>query len=150
MTDLTPIAGKLSMLVRMLSSDKDGEVLGAAAAIIRTLKSAGADIHSLADAIEKPNRKLSEAAMKLIYDSGFQDGLAVAEKKQHGNDDFRNVDGSPCWEQITLFCQERDDRLRDNEREFVNDMAGRVMWREPTPKQGKWLKSIFFRLGGKP
>ena len=39
-------------------------------------------------------------------------------------------------------------RLRDKEREFVDDMAGRTVWREPTEKQGKWLKSIWFRLGG--
>jgi hypothetical protein len=28
-------------------------------------------------------------------------------------------------------------------------MASRTVWREPTEKQGKWLKSIFYRLGGR-
>ena len=33
--------------------------------------------------------------------------------------------------------------------EFVNDMAARTVWHQPTERQEKWLKSIFFRLGGK-
>jgi len=33
------------------------------------------------------------------------------------------------------------------EQEFVNDIASRTVWREPTERQGKWLKSIFYRLG---
>jgi len=28
-------------------------------------------------------------------------------------------------------------------------MASRTVWREPTEKQAKWLRSIFYRLGGK-
>ena len=35
-------------------SDKDGEVVAAAAAIMRTLKAEGMDIHGLADALYKP------------------------------------------------------------------------------------------------
>jgi hypothetical protein len=41
--------------------------------------------------------------------------------------------------------------LRPKEREFIDDMAGRLQWvgREPTEKQGQWLLSIFFQLGGR-
>ena len=42
---------RLGKLLRMLSSDKDGEVLAATAAIKRTLATEGLDIHSLADAL---------------------------------------------------------------------------------------------------
>jgi hypothetical protein len=31
----------------------------------------------------------------------------------------------------------------------AHDMTARTVWREPTEKQGKWLKSIYYRLGGK-
>jgi hypothetical protein len=49
---MTPAASdKLAKLVRLLSSDKDGEVLAAAAAIRRTLAAEGSDIHALADAL---------------------------------------------------------------------------------------------------
>ena len=52
MNPLAPIAGKLGKLIRLLSSDKDGEVLGAVGAIKRTLKSANLDVHDLAGLVE--------------------------------------------------------------------------------------------------
>lgn len=51
MSDLTPIVEKLRRCLRMLSSDRDGEVVAATRALCRTLKSAGLDIHALADSI---------------------------------------------------------------------------------------------------
>jgi len=51
---------------------------------------------------------------------------------------------------MARFCQERSARLRGSEPEFVDDMSGLTLWREPTPKQAKWLKSIYARrLGGR-
>jgi hypothetical protein len=47
------------------------------------------------------------------------------------------------------WCQHHADRLRTNERQFVNDMAARSVWRPLTAKQEKWLRSIFLKLGGK-
>jgi hypothetical protein len=150
MTDLTPIAGKIASLVRMLSSDREGEVISAVHALLRTLKSKGADIHALADRIEKPNGgALTDTEMKKLYDAGYQDGVRAAENKMHGNSDFRDIDGFPAWSEIALYCQRNNHRLRPNEQEFVNDMAAQTVWREPTSKQAKWLKSIFLRLGGK-
>ena len=145
---LAPIAGKLAKFVRMLSSDKDGDVIAAAHAIMRTLRGAGSDIHALAGQIEKPNGELSEMEMKKLYDAGFHDGMRAAEAEQFGPGDFHNTDGTPDWHEISLFCQRHNDRLREKEREFVNDMAGRILWNEPTERQAKWLKSIFYRLGG--
>jgi hypothetical protein len=148
--DLAPISGKLAQYVRLLSSNQDGEVVAAARAIVRTLKKSGADIHTLADRIEHANGgKLSEAEMKKLYDAGYDAGVRAAENKQHGAVDFHNVDGTPAWNEIALFCQHQQDRLRTNELQFVNDMAERTVWREPTERQGKWLRSIFYRLGGR-
>jgi hypothetical protein len=144
--DLAPVSGKLAQYVRLLSSDKEGEVVAAAHAIMRTLKKAGADIHVLADRIEHANGgKLTEAEMKKIYDAGVRD----TENKQHGSGDFHNADGTPEWNAIALFCQRHQDRLWANELRFINDMAERTVWREPTERQGKWLRSIFYRLGGR-
>jgi hypothetical protein len=50
-----PIASKISKLLPLLASDKDGEVLGAARAIHRTLQSAGADLHDLAARLSTDN-----------------------------------------------------------------------------------------------
>jgi len=48
-----------------------------------------------------------------------------------------------------LYCQQRSDRLQSREREFIDHMASLTVWREPTEKQAKWLKSIYYKLGGK-
>jgi hypothetical protein len=144
-----PIADKLGKMIRMLSSDRDGDVIAAARAIGRLLRNEGLDIHALAEGIENPNgNALNEAEMKKLYDAGYDAGVRAAENKHHGAGDFANVDGTPSWHAIALFCQRQDDRLREKEREFVHDMAARTVWCEPTEKQAKWLKSIFYRLGG--
>jgi hypothetical protein len=147
---LASIAGKIASLVRMLSSDRDGEVVGAARALVRTLNSAGADIHTLADRVEHANGGgLTEAEMRKLYDAGYDAGVRATEDKHHGSGDFHNTDGSPDWSEIALYCQRHNDRLRPTEQTFIDDMASRTVWREPTPKQAKWLRSIFLRLGGK-
>jgi hypothetical protein len=147
---LAPIADKLGKMIRMLGSDRDGDVIAAARAIKRTLRSEGLDIHALADGIEKPNGSaLSEAEMRKLCDAGYDAGLRAAEDKHHGWADFANIDGTPSWHEMALFCQQRDDRLREKERQFIHDITARTVWREPTEKQAKWLKSIFYRLGGK-
>jgi hypothetical protein len=147
--DLAPIAGKLKPLIRLLSSNQDGEVLNAVRALNRLLKANGSDIHAIADSIGQANGKLSEAEMRKLYDAGFEAGVRAVEDKQHGDEDFHNTDGTPSWHTIAVWCQRRDERLRDNEREFISSVAARTVYREPTEKQAKWLKSIFYRLGGK-
>jgi hypothetical protein len=139
---------KLGTFIRLLASEQDGEALAAARAIVRTLKATGMDIHALAERVENVNGgKLSEAEMKKLYSAGYEAGMRAVENRQGG--DFHNVDGTPAWNEIALFCQQNSDRLRENERQFVDDMASRSVWREPTEKQAKWLRSIFFRLGGR-
>jgi hypothetical protein len=150
MTDpLAPIAGKLARCIRMLSSDKDGDVISAARGIMRTLRGAGADIHTLADRLEKPNGgALTDAEMKKLYDAGFAAGARATENKFHGDDDFRDANVTPTWHDMATWCQRHSARLGSREREFIDQMAERTVWREPTEKQGKWLKSIWHRLGG--
>jgi hypothetical protein len=49
---LAPIATRLGQLIRLLDSNRDGEVIGAARALGRTLRAAGADFHLLAETVE--------------------------------------------------------------------------------------------------
>ena len=94
----TPLEQKLGTFIRMLASERDGEVVAAARAIVRTLKGAGADIHVLAERVEKANGgELTEAEMRKLYDAGYGAGVRAAEAKQHGPSDFYNVDGTPAW-----------------------------------------------------
>jgi hypothetical protein len=93
--------------------------------------------------------------MRKLYDAGCETGLAdgvraVEAKVSHDADGFPNVSWAPSWHYMARFCQERSARLRGSEPEFVDDMSGLTLWREPTPKQAKWLKSIYARrLGGR-
>jgi hypothetical protein len=147
-TALTPIAGKLAKLLRMLSSNREHEVVAAAKALCRTLEGSGADIHALA-AIVEHGGELNQAEMRKLYDAGYEAGMRAVENGQHGPDDFRNTDGLPSWHDMALWCQQRSDRLRANEHEFIDDMAAQTVWREPTERQSKWLRSIYHRLGGR-
>jgi hypothetical protein len=154
---LTPVAERLGKLVRLMASDVDGEALAALTALRRTLATVGADLNDLADVIEKGGSNgngstLSSDDMKRIYDAGYQDGLRKAEATQHvnSNDGFANTDGTLTWHQIAAFCTERAQFLEDKNAAFVRDMAGKTLYREPTERQSDWLKSLFFRLGGKP
>jgi len=46
-------AGRLGKIIRLLSSDKPGEVVASAAALKRSLQSHGLDIHGLAEIIDR-------------------------------------------------------------------------------------------------
>jgi hypothetical protein len=139
---IDPVAEKLGKLLKLLSSPREGEVLNAARAILRTLEAAGADIHELAARVE--SGKLSKADMREIYDAGFQDGNQAAEQTR--GDDFHNV--SPSWHDMAVECRDRDNgRLTPREREFVEDMVRWTARREPSEKQGKWLHILYVRVG---
>jgi hypothetical protein len=133
---------KLEKLLKLLTSDKDGEVVAAARAIKRTLNSAGTDIHELAERV-KGGGGLSKAEMQKIYDAGVRDGkdAAAADGK------FADVEG-PSYLEMAEFCVEHDNgRLTAKERDFVDDMTRWCIRREPTEKQARWLHLIWVRLG---
>jgi HPt (histidine-containing phosphotransfer) domain-containing protein len=64
MTTFADIAPQTAKLVRLLASDKQGEVIAAVHALRRVLSSSGLDIHALADAIEQ--RPLNAHALEMI------------------------------------------------------------------------------------
>jgi hypothetical protein len=134
-------AEKVKKLVRLLSSPQDAEVIAAARALLRTLEADGSDIHELADAIG--SGKLSEADMRVLYDSGFQDGKRAAE---NGNPpQFHEV--AP-WRDMVAEIKTSDESspwLRQHERDFVGDMERWTQRRDPTEKQGNWLHILWTR-----
>jgi hypothetical protein len=81
---LAVVAPRVGQLIRLLGSDQDGEVVAAARALGRTLKSAGADFHTLAATIEcaPPTitflREPWRALARRILDSGAR--LSAKEK----------------------------------------------------------------------
>jgi hypothetical protein len=116
-------ADKLGKLLRMLSSDKDGEALAATAAIKRTLAAEGSDIHSLADALCKPAPPPPRPE----------------PQRPPPKDD-------PDWHGIACECEAHSERLTEREQEFVSDMVAWKLRKAPTEKQQSWLLSIYGRV----
>jgi hypothetical protein len=117
MSTLAPIADRLSKLVRMLTSDHDGEVVAAARSINRTLKNAGLDIHVLAAAIERGG--VGEAtANRPAWHSVACECAAHSERLRS-----------------------------QKERAFIADMViWTKLGGEPTERQAKWLRAIYVRV----
>src|SRR5215813_5659896 len=137
---------KVASLVRLLASDKDGEIIAAARALKRTLESAGTDMNGLAHGIENlgKNAEVSKDQMKKIWDAAVQH----TENRLHGGDDFRSTDGKPTWEAVALYCQRNINRLDTRHHEFINKVAAQTVYdQEPTERMHKYLFSLFLRLG---
>jgi hypothetical protein len=113
-------AKRLTKLLLMLSSDRDGEVVAAAKAIGRALQATGKDWHDLARRLSVPVKaRISEQA-----------------PPRHDKN----------WRAMHEHCIQHDDRLRPREREFIDSLGS---WRgDLTEKQRSWLVAIYQRLGG--
>src|SRR5215813_5365498 len=139
---------KIAAVVRLLASDRDGEVIAAVNALKRTLASAGTDINGLAHGIENLDKStvVPDEIKKKIWDAAVEH----TENRLHGADEFRSTDGKPTWQSVALFCQRNKQRLRPQTHEFVDKMASQTVWdQEPTEKQHKYLFALFLQLGGK-
>jgi hypothetical protein len=150
------VARRIAKAIRMLSSPQDGEVVVAAHTLLRLLANEQLDVFWLADRVVSPTNGAGDAEavtredLKKVFEDGCAEGIRRAENKRYGNASFVDEDGMPNWSEIALYCQRNIDRIRKpNEQEFINDMAGKTQWGEPTQRQATWLRDIFLRLGGK-
>jgi hypothetical protein len=91
---------KVAKLVRLLASDRDGEVLAAVAALKRTLGAGGADINDLAAALV----------------AGLKPTTPERTSWAPPPPDLYN------WESMAWYCHFHSHRLRDAERGFVVDV----------------------------
>jgi hypothetical protein len=110
------IPPKIALLIPLLGSDVDGEVLGAARAIGRTLGAAGQDFHDLARAIGPLTTTNQDCA------------LARGD-----------------WRADLHLAVAHINRLTEREQTFVSNLTS-ARWREPTAKQQQWLSDIAARL----
>lgn len=111
--------GKLGKLLRLLASDKDGEVVAAARAITRTLRAEGQDIHALADVVER---------------------IPLAPQKETRSPPDKPSD----WRTMRSFCLKHQNQLSTRELEFITSLG---RWRgKLTPKQSDWLQAIYERI----
>jgi hypothetical protein len=145
-TTLVPIASKLAKMIRLLGSDRDGEVLATVRAMRTVLANNGADLHLLADAIEAGPTYLDEALVR-----ADQARRQAEEELRRAMDIARDMrtQAPPhldkSWHNIAVECAGRTD-LDERTREFVTDM---VRWTinggKPTEKQANWLRKIYAR-----
>jgi hypothetical protein len=141
---------RLGDVIRHLTSNDDKELLATVYAMRRVLVSVGADIHTLAEHLEKSNGSLSKDEMQKLYDAGYAAGVEAAENKHHGVHDFHSAGGKPPWEAVALFLQRNKSHLAAKHHQFVDDMASKTVWgHEPSLGQHKYMHSLFYKLGGK-
>jgi hypothetical protein len=76
-TILSSTAGRVGQLVRLLASDKPGEIVAAATALTRTLTSVGIDIRALADVVQRGLKR------QLSYDEPEPDYTTLARRCWH-------------------------------------------------------------------
>jgi len=112
---------RLSKLIRLLSSDKDGEVLASVRAIERTLKAHGKSFHDLADAIV--GKVLLMEIRTTVVKKSPLDSIWV----------------EACDALIS------GGKMNDVEQKFVVDMYNRFKFNpdfQPSRKQAEWFRSI--------
>ena len=148
------ITKRIGKFIRMLGSSFEGEAHNALAMMKRLLETEGLTFNDIATVIENhqgeiEERKYSDTDAEIIFAKGMEKGRAEEARKKNLPPEFYDADGYPQWNAIALFCQRSEARLRDEwERTFINDMAGKTLYREPTEKQAKHLLAIFVKLGG--
>jgi hypothetical protein len=115
------IAFRVGQLVRlMLGTDKSGEIVAAAAALKRTLATAGLDHFALATAIQ----------------TRLQAIPALAEPEPEPE--------LEPWQGTAQWCFERRDCLNPTDAAFIANIMKRTA--PPSPRQDKWLNDIVAKL----
>jgi hypothetical protein len=124
---------RIAQLIRLLASDREGEVLAAVRALRRTLASAGADFHDLAQAVENA----------AVAPSPRTDRRSSRPRTSRSRSAACESIG---WQASVRWLLDHPARLTPRGREFVEDMAG---WAgKPTKRQAAWLLAILERVGG--
>jgi hypothetical protein len=152
-------SSKLVKLVRRLSSNQDDEVLTAVRLIRATMKSRGADIHDLADSIQKLEEGNVAGADAEFYKKAWLDGYSKGAEDERKKMP-RNVAigfGAADSDEVTceaavLFAHQNLNRLNAWERNFIEDMAIQMRHapsKSFSEKQTALIFKIYRRAGGK-
>ena len=94
---------RLAALIRLLASDRDGEVLAAVAAIKRTLKAAGSDIHAFAGQLGG-NGRISDHDMQRLFDAGYKVGLEQGKAQAAPDARPETSRRALSWREIARRC----------------------------------------------
>jgi len=109
-------AVRAARFLRLLGSDKTGEVVAATTALKQALRRAGTDLHALADLVEYGASQ--QAAPGMVHLTGG-------------------------WRSDLAACKTRASLLAEDERKFISTISWR---REPTAQQQHRLRDIALQL----
>jgi hypothetical protein len=144
------LAKRGAKLARLaMGSEFEPEAVSAFLALRRLFTDEKVPTHFVGMAIENgeiEERRYSDADARVIYERGLKKGRA---EQQNGDLEFFTADGQPRWYEMAVHCQRNAGRLRSPwEKEFIADIAGKVLEREPSHKQAQCILRIFVKLGG--
>ena len=148
-----PAAKRIGKLVRMFGSSFENERNVALSKLVTVLDEESLTFNDIAVVIENADGeieqlKFSDSDAEMIFAKGVEKGRKDEERKQQAPPEFYDAEGQPRWNAIALFCQNNITRLNAWERDFINNMAGKTLWRQPTEKESKHLLAVFVKLGG--
>jgi hypothetical protein len=138
---------RVAALIRLLSSDQQGEVLAAVAALRKV-----SSLNELGDLIE--GRAL-RGEIQTLWEAGLNHGYDVGIKKsreesRHSLHRFQTVFNAGDTDKV-LYCQKHKSRLTNQkERKFIDSLVNwTTVLRKPlTRAQTNWLNAIYAKLGG--
>ncbi|UHC19450.1 hypothetical protein LRS73_31840 [Methylobacterium currus] len=139
-----PIAERLGKLIGRLGSDHDGEVVATSRAIQRTLKSAGCDLHDLAEALTAP-----PSPPQIVYRERPAAGRPAPTSYRWGPSTWREgFDPNRRWQTLVARCQLAVGRLSDWETSFLVSLKGRLdRGHDLTDRQRDRLLEIATKVG---
>jgi hypothetical protein len=138
--------------VRMFGSSFKDERESALERLREFLQKEGVTFNDLAASVEEKQFTIGDA--RHIFQQGKEKG-AAEERQAHSQSsqrilsaDYFADDGCPRWSEIVAFCQQNQAGLSPKEQGFIDEMPSRLRWRMPSPPQGGFLLSIFWKLRG--
>jgi hypothetical protein len=148
-------AKRVAKLIRLMSSEHDGEWGNAVRKLKLVLNNEGLTFNDLAIVIENcdgaiEERKYSDDDAKIIFARGVEKGRVEEAQKQQAPPEFYEADGTPRWYEIALFLHNNKARLRkDWDKGFVEELPSRIAgYGTPTRPMIKQIFRIFIMLGG--
>jgi len=143
-----PTISKLSKLIPLLASDQDGEVVATARAIQRLLKTAGADLHDIVAALEKPHtetvviyRDKIIVREKVVYRDPPATVSSIEEPELPGGYTFKDVRTTADRLLDPTWCE-----MNEVETKFVRSIRDSAHKHKGkfhmSPKQANWFRRL--------
>jgi len=125
----TTTRASIAKLLRMLGTDREGELVATVHALRRVLASNNLALHDLARIVEAPSVVPPSGSGRA--GSGFRDW----------HDDGDTIETELPWREMVAACVHHIARFTAKERGFIRSMNG---WHgEPSAKQLGWLIALF-------